>query len=428
MSRTLVRLSFLITMCTSTPLPLPLIHASQIISTLTVSVIGAQLQLQRTVVSSAAIMATHRRHSRRHLTPCLSVPRAAYRKGVLYGSADKDMMSARRSIITSPRVEPRFLRSTNSGVLSHSEPVAAAAPIFPETFLVPSDTPSAGPSYPAVINMSQPSPVSHPRLHPAFIPVFVGSAMGAVLLAALTFFIVYWKRIRARGRTKRSIRGFRGFFNSNKKNDVVFIRVPPPALPLKSILIRNPSQSPAFDDPSSDRMSVTSSQMSMIINKLPKSYDSGLEDGVLDEGREHGGSSSIRVATRIGPSPSDFITNLFGLSNADSFSSESSSTSGKPTLPPSLSSPILRQSPSRSRTVNVITSAYELPPLTLANSPKPAFPPAVASPTLSHTSGPRGHGLVLTGDSSLTPSFAQWHHQRNMARGRDGNITYGPQS
>ena len=58
------------------------------------------------------------------------------------------------------------------------------------------------------------------------------------------------------------------------------------------------------------------------------------------------------------------------------------------------------------------SSPYELPLLMLVNSPKPTFPPAVTSPILSHTSGPRGHELILTGDSTVILTFAQWHHQR----------------
>jgi hypothetical protein len=237
----------------------------------------------------------------------------------------------------------------------------------------------------------------------------------------LTLLIVCRRRIRARGSSDLGTAGSQGWFNSDKKDGVIFIRVPPPTVPLKGILIRNDAFSSTPDETCSDRMSLTSSQMSVMINKLPKSYDSGLGDGVLDEVKEHGRNSPIKAAQRIGPSPSDFISNLFGLGHTDSFSSGTSSASAESTLQPSVSSSnSLPKSPPRSsQPAKVPYSAYELPPLKLVNSPQPTWPPPVASPIFGHFSGPRGHGLVLTGDQSTpAPSFAQWHHQRNLARSR----------
>ena len=124
---------------------------------------------------------------------------------------------------------------------------------------------------------------------------------------------------------------------------------------------------------------------------------------------------------------SHFFTNLFSLGNVNRFSSSISSASGETTLPPSMSSHILPQSQPPSQSVAAPCSPYELSLLTLVNSPKPTFPPAVASPILSHTSSPKGHELVLTGDSTVIPTFMQWHHQRRMACSRDGNSDHGPQ-
>ncbi|KAF8501849.1 hypothetical protein JB92DRAFT_2975579 [Gautieria morchelliformis] len=431
MSANLLRISFLITMCIATPLSLPLIHTSQTMAPLTLSVIRDQLRSHRPTVSSAVIMAPHKRHTRRHYSSALSVTRATYREGVFFDvleTSDTQPMTP-GNVITSLSVEPRVLRPTSIKVpvLSRSTSVTATASISTGTRLVLSDA-FGGPSFFHDLAMSQPAPISQPGPQSAILPAFVGGAIGAVLLAALALLVVRRRRLLPRGRSEKGKAGFRGWFKSDKKDGVIFIRVPPPSMPLKGILIRNPTIPPTLDDACSDRMSLTSSQMSALINKLPKSYDSGLEDGVLDVAREHGKSSPVEVATRIGPSQSDFLTNLFGLGHTESFSSDTSSASGESTSPPSLSPRLLPHSPPRSQPAAARYTAYELPPLTLMNPPKPTFPPAVASPTFSRTSGPRGHGLILTGDqSAITPSFAQWHHQRSMARGRDAISRYTPQ-
>lgn len=418
MSLKLLRLSFLITMCTSTPLPSSLPPASHLLSTS--SDIFNHWRPQRTTVSSAVMMATHRRRARRHYAPGLSVARATYRKGVLYDPREtegyKDKVYTERSDITSSNVEPKSMipRDVTSG---SSTPVMATAVLLER--LAVSSNAFPGPISPGS-DGSQPGTISHTNLHPAVIPAFVGSAMGAAVLTALTILVICRRRIRARQNSDFGTAASHSWFNSNKKDGVIFIRVPPPTVPLKSILIRNTSFPSTPDDACSDRVSLTSSQMSVMINKLPKSYDSGLGDGVLDEVREPDRNSPNKDAQRIGPSPSDFLGNLFGLGHADSFGSGTSSMSAGSTLPPSASSHSLPKSPRRSsKPTKASCSAYELPPLKLLNSPKPTWPPPVASPILGHFSGPRGHGLVLTGDKSApTPSFAQWHHQRNLARSR----------
>jgi hypothetical protein len=264
-------------------------------------------------------------------------------------------------------------------------------------------------------------------MHPAAVPIFAGGAIGTLALIGTTVLVVYCRRRRGRGRGRGtpsdSKAVSRRWFTSDEKEGVVIcIHVPPPTVPLKGILIQNPAPFPPTpSDPHPDRVSLTSSQFSVILNNLPKSYDSGLEDGVLDEVREGDRGSPIRPS-RIGPSPSDFLANLFG--HGDNFTPSTSAASEDLTSPssPPLSPP---QSPPYAVASTVPhRDGFPLPPAnTFTNPPTPTFPPATASPSLGIASGPRGHGLVLTGDQNgPISSFAQWHYQRTAARGRGENI------
>lgn len=427
MSLRVLRLSCLITVCTSTHLPSTLLPASP----MTMSAILSGLHSQPVIAGSGVIMSTHIRHTRRHHTLGLSVARTTYLESFACHSPGNPhrIIHVEGNRTAMPTVEPRSLAPIDvlSSIPSNSTPAVTTASAFSEIPLVSSDA-SSGPSFHPNSNTSESGPISHPSLHPAIIPAFVGSAMGAVVLTAMTLLIVCRRRSRSQGKSEPGDAGCHSWFKSDKKDGVVFLHVPPPTVPLKGILINSPP--PIIDDnASSDRISLTSSQMSVLINKLPKSYDSGLEDGVLDEVREHGGNSSIKVVRRIGPSSSDFISTLFGLSHADSFSSSTSCASARSTIPQGVSLHLPPRSPPQSQPDNVAYSAYELPPLKLVNFPKPTWPPPVASPILGHISGPRGHGLVLTGDQSTpAPTFAQWHRQRNMARNGDGKSSYGTYS
>jgi len=154
----------------------------------------------------------------------------------------------------------------------------------------------------------------------------------------------------------------------------------------------------------------------MIVTNLPKTYDSSLEDGVVEEAWKGEEASQIR-ASRIGPSPSDFLK-LFGKADdltpspSQNMTSPSQSPPHSPaTLPPRV---VASAAPHRDDS-SVLAHAF-------LNSPTSAFGHTTTSPNLGTVSGPRGHGLVLTPEQHVPAlSFAQWRYQRAAARGRGEN-------
>lgn len=337
------------------------------------------------------------------------------RKAILYDAVDatEDVTDTEAAmtgsdidgyVVTNTIFDQDSLTSTSRSTPTSSIPTSM------ETYLVSSDTtpePSANPA----LGARQPD---SPRDR-AVVPVFVGSAIGTLALIGVTVFVVSCRRRRARGKSGGGIAASRHWFADEKKGTIVAIRVPQPTVPLKGILIQNPTSfPPSSSDPHLNRLSLTSSQFSVVVTNLPKSYDSGLEDGVLEEARKGDEGLQIR-ASRIGPSPSDFLVKLFG--QADDLTPSPSQN----LAPPSQSAP---HSPATSPPRVVAPTAphcNDSPLLTHAflNSPTPTVTHNTASPSLGVVSGPRGHGLVLTGDQHVpVPSFAQWHYQKAAVRSR----------
>ncbi|KAF8589096.1 hypothetical protein K439DRAFT_1628984 [Ramaria rubella] len=396
MSLKLLRLAFLITTCTASP---PALHSSRILSGMRAPSHGYRKMFR------SALMISHKRSIDKQSTGVSAIHHSVHhraRKGISFDAITAPQFDSTAMTDVDAMLNTSVERSNSTVVTSNNGVRSEPSPIFD------------------VVGSS--SSVHNASLKSARISVnfpLVSSAIGGILLIISTLLIIRCRRRARMGQTSPySTAGRRWWFGSSEKEKLLFIRVPPPTMPLKGILIRNPSDYPPTPtDAYFDRMSVTSSQMSMIINKLPKSYNSGLGDGVLDELKEGGRNSPVKVATRVGPSPSDFLSNLLGLRHANSFNSDTSSASGESILPPVSPLPLPRLPP-YSQCV-AAPHAYVLPSLTSVHSPTPTFPPATVSPTMSLASGPRGHGLVLTGDQSApTPSFAQWHYQRTMSRSR----------
>ncbi|KAF8503019.1 hypothetical protein BU17DRAFT_71834 [Hysterangium stoloniferum] len=207
-----------------------------------------------------------------------------------------------------------------------------------------------------------------------------------------------------------------GILLSVRKQKIA-IHVTPPAVPLKSILIRHCPNYPSSSgsEVESCRISITSTQLSNAIGNLPKAYDSFTIDGYEE-------NYTLKSTRRIGPSPSDFLNGLVGADDAN-FNHDTFSTASESLC--FWSSPRIAQCMRHSHSAGVFSRPQMEPLLPLpVLSTLLTFPPpiVVRSPYIYKQS--QGSGILGNRGLELESSLSRSYEKADVHKGLEDHATF----